>query len=109
MEKRDLLGLPDEEPVFVVDAPGVPSDDVSEGSEDEEEAFAPDPPAASDNCANPIEGGWERNTEYTFFYTTAPISSYLCFPPRGGEGARTKNVSPTTQFGLPDPLSMLLP
>lgn len=57
MEKRDLLGLPDEEPVFVVDAPGVPSDDVSEGSEDEEEAFAPDPPAASDNCANPIEGG----------------------------------------------------
>jgi len=81
------FGFPDEEPVFVVDAPGVPSDDVSEGSEDEEEAFAPDPPAASDNCANPIEGGWERNTEYTFF----------------------KNVSPTTQFGLPDPLSILLP
>ena len=31
------------------------------------EGPAPDPPAAADNWANPIEPGEARNTEYTFF------------------------------------------
>jgi len=47
----------------------------------------PDPPAKSDSCAKPIEGGEERKTLYTFF----------------------RKVSPTTQLGFPDPLGRLLP
>lgn len=47
----------------------------------------PEPPAAADSCANPIDGGLDRKTEYTFF----------------------KNVSPTTQLGFPSPPTMVLP
>jgi len=47
----------------------------------------PDPPAAADNWANPTEAGVARNTEYTFF----------------------RNVSPTTQLGLPEPAGILTP
>lgn len=28
----------------------------------------PDPPALAESCANPIEGGLARKTEYTFFW-----------------------------------------
>jgi len=47
----------------------------------------PDEPAAAESWAKPTDGGVIRNTEYTFF----------------------KKVSPTTQLGFPDPLTMLLP
>lgn len=48
---------------------------------------APDPPAKLESCANPIEGGSARKTEYTFF----------------------KKVSPISQEGLPEPEGMSLP
>jgi len=47
---------------------------------------APDPPATLESCANPIEGGSARKTEYTFF----------------------KKVSPTTQEASPGPGEVLL-
>lgn len=34
---------------------------------EDEEGAVPDPPAASDSWAKPIEAGVMRNTEYTFF------------------------------------------
>ena len=34
---------------------------------DENGGALPEPPARLDNCANPIEGGVARYTEYTFF------------------------------------------
>ena len=30
-------------------------------------SLSPDPPATLESCANPIEGGLARKTEYTFF------------------------------------------
>ena len=66
---------------------------------DPEDPTAPDrfdPPAASDNWANPTDGGIERNTEYTFFYKKRRIRYEGCNRKR----LRTRNVSPTTQVGL---------
>lgn len=35
---------------------------------------APDPPATLESCANPIEGGSARKTEYTFFKKVSPTT-----------------------------------
>lgn len=79
--KKNSLLVPDgrdepSEPVMVTTVIKGAETDVSvdgagdgDGATDEEEFAAPDePPAAVDNCAKPIEGGFERSTVYTFFY-----------------------------------------
>jgi hypothetical protein len=53
-------------------APGAPVDvgtrEVVNTVDDGEEGAVPDPPAAADSCAKPMDGGLLRYTEYTFFY-----------------------------------------
>jgi hypothetical protein len=54
------------------DAEGEVSDTPTELVPDggaEEEGPAPVPPASVESCAKPMEGGFERKTEYTFFYS----------------------------------------
>jgi hypothetical protein len=72
------------------------------GTEHEREDL-PYPPATADNWANPIDAGCDRNTEYTFFYTKSRVECIHT------DVQLTKNVTPTTQFGFPFPLTMLLP
>jgi hypothetical protein len=81
----------------------------------EEDGTAPDPPAAADNCAKPIDGGLARNTEYTFFYSTNTHErrrdGYYAVSGSNfrGDDGRTRKVAPMTQLGFPPPLTMLLP
>jgi hypothetical protein len=90
-----------------VDGAGENEGGEAPGNDDDEEEFAaPDePPAAADNCAKPIEGGFERSTVYTFFYNIPIGASQPSADPFQGirSGVRTRNVSPTIQFGLPPP------
>jgi len=65
-----VLLLP--EPVVVTEGP-LPLGAPGRGGvkinhcKDQTALLSPDPPAALESCANPIEGGSARKTEYTFF------------------------------------------
>jgi hypothetical protein len=86
--EEDWGGEEGDEPELDDDDEFDPEPDVVDVPEPVAAPGVPDPPpAADDNCANPTEGGFARNTEYTFF----------------------KNVSPTIHPGFPFPLCTLLP
>jgi hypothetical protein len=89
--------------IYVLGAPGVPVNRIIRMGTEHEREDLPYPPAAADNWANPIDAGCDRNTEYTFFYTKSRVECIHT------DVQLTKNVTPTTQFGFPFPLTMLLP